>query len=171
MLSSITVSSLQWRFTQRLGGKRPSEKARPGGVATALGPRSGNDAPSSRAGRGGLKTNIQTEGSSKACKRKLVDCSEHCGSECQPSLKKPPTSVTSTKLSGKNGGAKAPCKKKLLAGQGELTSFFRLLTIHCRVEVECSTSNVALFNQWSVFFQVECSCNQLHLFFPQWSLA
>uniref|UniRef100_A0A673ZQ22 PCNA-interacting partner n=1 Tax=Salmo trutta TaxID=8032 RepID=A0A673ZQ22_SALTR len=153
----------------------PKKKAQRGGatrgVATALGPRSGNDAPSSRAGRGGLKTNIQTEGSSKACKRKLVDCSEHCGSEYQPPLKKPPTSVTSTKLSGKNGGAKAPSKKKLIAGQGELTSFFRLLTSHCRVEVECSTSNVALFNQWSVFFQVECSCNQLHLFFPQWSLA
>ncbi|XP_020346538.1 PCNA-interacting partner-like [Oncorhynchus kisutch] len=52
------------------------------GVATALGPRSG-------AGGGGLKTNIQTEGSSKACKRKLVDCSEHCGSENQLPLKKP----------------------------------------------------------------------------------
>uniref|UniRef100_A0A4W5LYR9 PCNA-interacting partner n=1 Tax=Hucho hucho TaxID=62062 RepID=A0A4W5LYR9_9TELE len=96
------------------------------GVAAALGPRSGNDAPSSRAGRGGLKTNIQTEGSSKACKRKLVDCSEHCGSENQPPLKKPPTSVTSTKMSGKNGGAKGPSKKKLIAGQGKLTSFFRL---------------------------------------------
>ncbi|XP_024228559.1 PCNA-interacting partner isoform X1 [Oncorhynchus tshawytscha] len=53
------------------------------GVATALGPRSG-------AGGGGLKTNIQTEGSSKACKRKLVDCREHCGSENQLPLKNPP---------------------------------------------------------------------------------
>ncbi|XP_070997454.1 PCNA-interacting partner-like [Oncorhynchus clarkii lewisi] len=91
------------------------------GVATALGPRSGNDAPSSSVGVGSRKTNIQTEGSSKACKRKLVDCSDHCGSGNHPPLKKLPT-----RLTGKNGGAKAPSKKKLIAGQGKLTSFFRL---------------------------------------------
>ncbi|CAB1345949.1 unnamed protein product [Coregonus sp. 'balchen'] len=96
------------------------------GVAAALGPTSGNDAPSRRAGGGSRKTNIQTEGSSKACKRKLVDCSEHCGSENQPPLKKTPSSVTSTKLAGKKGEAKAPSKKKLIAGQCKLTSFFRL---------------------------------------------
>lgn len=91
------------------------------GVAAALGPRSGNDAPSSRVGGGGRKTSIQTEGSSKACKRKLVDCSEHCEPENQPPLKKLPT-----RLTGKNGRDKAPSKKKLIAGQGKLTSFFRL---------------------------------------------
>ena len=122
------------------------------GVATALGPRSGNDAPSSSVGVGSRKTNIQTEGSSKACKRKLVDCSDHCGSGNHPPLKKLPT-----RLTGKNGGAKAPSKKKLIAGQGKLTSFFRLWATHCRDEVEGSTSNVALFNQWSVVFEAECS--------------
>ncbi|XP_041749215.1 PCNA-interacting partner isoform X2 [Coregonus clupeaformis] len=108
-------------------GRKEAQRGGPTrGVAATLGPRSGNDAPSRRAGGGSRKTNIQTEGSSKACKRKLVDCSEHCGSENQPPLKKTPSSVTSTKLAGKKGEAKAPSKKKLIAGQCKLTSFFRL---------------------------------------------
>lgn len=103
------------------GRKKAQREGATRGVATALGPRSGNDAPSSRVGGGGRKTSIQTEGSSKACKRKLVDCSEHCEPENQPPLKKLPT-----RLTGKNGRDKAPSKKKLIAGQGKLTSFFRL---------------------------------------------
>ncbi|XP_071357885.1 PCNA-interacting partner isoform X2 [Trachinotus anak] len=88
----------------------------------ALEPRSGN-AQTSGAGPGNRKkTGIQ--GQSKGNKRKQVDCDQHGGSENQPPEKKRPTSV-SVKMPGRNV-SKASSKKKLIAGQGKLTSFFRV---------------------------------------------
>ncbi|KAF7664403.1 hypothetical protein LDENG_00178620 [Lucifuga dentata] len=75
----------------------------------ALGTKCGN------ARKRGAGNNQKIEG--KGSKRKQVDSDKH-GSENQPPRKKPPTSV-----SGKNVGKN---KKKLIAGQGKLTSFFRV---------------------------------------------
>lgn len=88
----------------------------------APGQRSGN-AQSRGAGPGDRnKTGIQTQ--SKSNKRKQVDSDQHGGSENEPPQKKQPTS-TSVRMPGKTVG-KAPSKKKLIAGQGKLTSFFRV---------------------------------------------
>ncbi|KAL0962889.1 hypothetical protein UPYG_G00346780 [Umbra pygmaea] len=112
-------------------GRKEAQQGGPTrGTPAVLGPRSGNKSQSRRAGAVGScqKSNIQTGGGSnnKTSKRKLVDASEPGGSENQPPQKKPTMSVSSSKLSGKNSGAKAPSKKKLIAGQGKLTNFFRL---------------------------------------------
>nr|XP_019960504.1 PREDICTED: PCNA-interacting partner isoform X1 [Paralichthys olivaceus] len=88
----------------------------------ALKPRSGN-APTRGAGPGnGQKTrdNMQSKGN----KRKQLDSDQHGGSENQPPEKKRTTSV-SVKMPAKNVG-KASSKKKLISGQGKLTSFFRV---------------------------------------------
>lgn len=61
---------------------------------------------------------------SKGNKRKQVDSDQHGGSENEPPQKKQPASV-SVKMPGKNV-SKASSKKKLIAGQGKLTSFFRV---------------------------------------------
>lgn len=88
----------------------------------ALGPRSGN-AQNRGAGPGNRKrTGIQMQ--SNGNKRKQVDSDQHGGSENEPPQKKQPTSV-SVKMPGKTV-SKASNKKKLIAGQGKLTSFFRL---------------------------------------------
>ncbi|XP_076578375.1 PCNA-interacting partner [Chaetodon auriga] len=85
----------------------------------ALGQRSGN-APNRGAGPGNRKkTGIQTQGS----KRKQVDSDQRGGSENEPPQKKQP--MVSVKMSGKTV-SKASSKKKLIAGQGKLTSFFRV---------------------------------------------
>ncbi|XP_070784808.1 PCNA-interacting partner [Enoplosus armatus] len=68
------------------------------------------------------KTGIQMQ--SKGNKRKQVDSDRHGGSENEPPQKKQPTSV-SVKMPGKTV-SKASSKKKLIAGQGKLTSFFRV---------------------------------------------
>ncbi|XP_029902103.1 PCNA-interacting partner isoform X2 [Myripristis murdjan] len=85
----------------------------------ALGPRCGN-AKSNEAGLcNRKKSGIQTQ--DKGSKRKQVDDDQHGGSENQPPKKKPPTGG---KMPGKNvSKAKS---KRLIAGQGKLTSFFRV---------------------------------------------
>ncbi|KAM9328312.1 PCNA-interacting partner [Pholidichthys leucotaenia] len=68
------------------------------------------------------KTGIQMQ--SKANKRKQLDSDSHSGSENDPPEKKRPT-CGSVKMPGKST-SKALNKKKLIAGQGRLTSFFRV---------------------------------------------
>ncbi|XP_041819963.1 PCNA-interacting partner [Chelmon rostratus] len=86
----------------------------------APGQRSGN-AQNRGAGPGNRKkTAIQTQ----SCKRKQVDSNQHGGSENEPPQKKQPRSVL-VKMPGKTV-SKASSKKKLIAGQGKLTSFFRV---------------------------------------------
>ncbi|MED6276113.1 hypothetical protein CHARACLAT_000067 [Characodon lateralis] len=68
------------------------------------------------------KTGIQMQ--SKGNKRKQLDSEQHGGSENEPPEKKQHTRV-SVKVPGKNV-CKASSKKKLIAGQGKLTSFFRV---------------------------------------------
>ncbi|XP_026217240.1 PCNA-interacting partner [Anabas testudineus] len=86
----------------------------------ALGPRSAN-VQNTGAGLGSRKkADIQMQ--SKCNKRKQADSEQHGGSENQPPEKKRPISV---KMSG-NGTSRAAGKKKLIAGQGKLTSFFRV---------------------------------------------
>ncbi|KAM4614800.1 PCNA-interacting partner [Polymixia lowei] len=88
----------------------------------ALGPRSGN-AQNSGAGLGSAKnTGVRSQG--KGSKRKQVDADQQGGTENQPPKKKPSASVMG-KMPVKNV-TKAPSKKKLIAGQGKLTSFFRV---------------------------------------------
>ncbi|XP_010902155.2 PCNA-interacting partner [Esox lucius] len=130
-LSTSTVKEMGTVEVNPGAGRKEAQQGGPTwGTAAVLGPRSENKTQGRRAGDGGgcRKTNIQTGGGggSKACKRKLMEGSVHGGSENQPPQKKPPTCVSSSKVSGKNVGAKAPSKKKLIAGQGKLTSFFRL---------------------------------------------
>ncbi|XP_062339385.1 PCNA-interacting partner [Osmerus eperlanus] len=60
----------------------------------------------------------------KACKRKQVDGNEDDSSENQPPQKKP--SITVSKKMPVKNAPKAPGKKKLISGQGKLTSFFRV---------------------------------------------
>ncbi|XP_014909539.1 PCNA-interacting partner [Poecilia latipinna] len=68
------------------------------------------------------KTGIQMQ--SKGNKRKQLDSEPHTESENEPPEKKQHTRV-SVKVPGKNV-CKASNKKKLIAGQGKLTSFFRV---------------------------------------------
>ncbi|XP_054862631.1 PCNA-interacting partner isoform X2 [Amphiprion ocellaris] len=68
------------------------------------------------------KTGIQMQ--SKGNKRKQLESDQRGGSENEPPQKKQP-SRASVKMPGKNV-CKAPSKKKLIAGQGKLTSFFRV---------------------------------------------
>ncbi|XP_045928251.1 PCNA-interacting partner [Micropterus dolomieu] len=88
---------------------------------TAFGQRSGN-AQNRSAGPGNRqKPGIQMQ--SKGNKRKQVDSDQPGGSENEPPQKKRPTSV-SVKM--QKNTSKASSKKKLIAGQGKLTSFFRV---------------------------------------------
>nr|XP_033471238.1 PCNA-interacting partner [Epinephelus lanceolatus] len=90
----------------------------------ALAPRSGN-AQNRGAGSGNRKKTAGNETQRKGNKRKQqVESEQHGGSENEPPEKKQLTSV-SVKVPGKNVG-KASSKKKLIAGQGKLTSFFRV---------------------------------------------
>ncbi|KAM3859113.1 PCNA-interacting partner [Diretmus argenteus] len=100
----------------------PSEDQRGVQQGAAPGPRCGNAQSSGACLGNRKKTGIQTQ--RKGSKRKQVDADQDGGSENQPPQKKPPTSV-SGKVPSKNVG-KAPSKKKLIAGQGKLTSFFRV---------------------------------------------
>ncbi|XP_074553782.1 PCNA-interacting partner [Halichoeres trimaculatus] len=86
----------------------------------ALAPRSGNAQNRSRGSTGKTGAPMQNKGN----KRKQVDSEQHGGSENEPPLKKQPASVP-VKAPGKNVG-KTLSKKKLIAGQGTLTSFFRV---------------------------------------------
>ncbi|XP_041832837.1 PCNA-interacting partner [Melanotaenia boesemani] len=70
----------------------------------------------------GKKTGIHMQ--SKGNKRKQLDSDQHGGSENEPPEKKKHTNV-SVKVASKNV-SKPSNKKKLIAGQGKLTSFFRL---------------------------------------------
>lgn len=65
------------------------------------------------------KTNVQMEAKSK--KRKLVDCKQQSDLQNQPPQKR----IISSKVPEKSLG-KGASKKKLIAGQGKLTSFFRV---------------------------------------------
>ncbi|KAL7371424.1 hypothetical protein ABVT39_026607 [Epinephelus coioides] len=90
----------------------------------ALAPRSGN-AQNRGVGSGNRKKTAGNETQRKGNKRKQqVESEQHGGSENEPPEKKQLTSV-SIKVPGKNVG-KASSKKKLIAGQGKLTSFFRV---------------------------------------------
>ncbi|XP_060885928.1 PCNA-interacting partner isoform X1 [Labrus mixtus] len=86
----------------------------------ALGPRSGNAQHRLAGSRKKTGARMQNKGN----KRKQVDSDQQGGSENEPPQKKQPTSV-SVKVPGKNVG-KTSSKKKLIAGQGKLTSFFRV---------------------------------------------
>ncbi|XP_068573298.1 PCNA-interacting partner [Cebidichthys violaceus] len=88
----------------------------------ALGPRSGN--VQNRDAGSGNRKKTGTQAQRKGNKRKQVDSDQHGGSENEPPEKKQLTCV-SIKMPGKNVG-KALSKKKLIAGQGKLTSFFRV---------------------------------------------
>ncbi|XP_008279100.1 PCNA-interacting partner [Stegastes partitus] len=104
--------------TSECPNKEQSEVQR----GAALHQRSGN-AQNRGVGPGNRKkTGIQMQ--SKGNKRKQLDADQHGGSENEPPQKKQPTRA-SVKLPGKNI-SKAPSKKKLIAGQGKLTSFFRV---------------------------------------------
>ncbi|XP_060925226.1 PCNA-interacting partner [Limanda limanda] len=107
----------------RSSAKPPSEcpNKEPSGIqqGATLKPRSGN-APTRGAGLGDGQKTTQSKGS----KRKQVDSDQHGGSENQPPEKKLTRSV-SVKVPGKKVG-KAAGKKKLISGQGKLTSFFRV---------------------------------------------
>lgn len=88
----------------------------------ALGARSGN--VQKRGAGPGNKKKSGNQTQSKGNKRKQVDSEQHEGSENEPPEKKQPTSVPS-KMPTKNV-SKGLSKKKLIAGQGKLTSFFRV---------------------------------------------
>lgn len=83
----------------------PETERNPAPQGAAIGQRSGN-APARSAGAGVRKQN----------KRKLGDSEQHGGGENQPPQKKQPVKP----------GSKAQTRKKLIAGQGKLTSFFRV---------------------------------------------
>uniref|UniRef100_A0A8C9XJZ3 PCNA-interacting partner n=1 Tax=Sander lucioperca TaxID=283035 RepID=A0A8C9XJZ3_SANLU len=72
----------------------------------------------------GNRKKTGTQMQRKGNKRKQVDSDQHGGSENEPPQKKQLTSVL-VQMQGKNV-SKASSKKKLIAGQGKLTSFFRL---------------------------------------------
>lgn len=99
--------------------ERPNQE--PGGVrrGAALGPRSGNlgAAP-------GRVDKAVPRGQRGGDKRKQTDSDRRGGSENEPPGKKPLACV-SVRAPGKKV-VKAPSRKKLIAGQGKLTSFFRL---------------------------------------------
>uniref|UniRef100_A0A8D2ZVL2 PCNA-interacting partner n=1 Tax=Scophthalmus maximus TaxID=52904 RepID=A0A8D2ZVL2_SCOMX len=61
----------------------------------------------------------------EALRRKQVDSDRHGGAENQPPEKKRPTGA-SVKMPAKNVNRAPASKKKLIAGQGKLTSFFRV---------------------------------------------
>lgn len=86
----------------------------------ALEQRSGNAPKQGASLVNGKGTGFQMQ--SRGNKRKQLD--QHGGSENEPPEKKQ-TTRTSVKMPGKNG-SKALSKKKLIAGQGKLTSFFRV---------------------------------------------
>lgn len=62
---------------------------------------------------------------SKGNKRKQADADQREGLENEPPEKKEPTTM-SLKPACSGRVSKAPSKKKLIAGQGKLTSFFRV---------------------------------------------
>ncbi|XP_049892792.1 PCNA-interacting partner isoform X1 [Epinephelus moara] len=117
--SSDVEQSTQAKSTSECPNKEQSGVQR----GAALAPRSGN-AQNRGAGSGNRKKTVGTETQRKGNKRKQVESEQHGGSENEPPEKKQLTSV-SVKVPGKNVG-KASSKKKLIAGQGKLTSFFRV---------------------------------------------
>uniref|UniRef100_A0A3Q4HCB7 PCNA-interacting partner n=1 Tax=Neolamprologus brichardi TaxID=32507 RepID=A0A3Q4HCB7_NEOBR len=98
--------------------KAPGEIQR----GAALKQRSGNAPKQGASLVNGKGTGFKMQ--SRGNKRKQLDIDQHGGSENEPPEKKQPTR-TSVKMPGKNG-SKALSKKKLIAGQGKLTSFFRV---------------------------------------------
>lgn len=74
------------------------------------------------------KTTAKSDGptqGSKSVKRKQADSVDVSGEENQPPTKKPPPKAPSAAPPGGKKVTKAPIKK-LIAGQGKLTGFFRL---------------------------------------------
>lgn len=65
------------------------------------------------------KTEVQMENKNR--KRKQADCKQHSDSHNQPPKKKSISAKVPEKLL-----SKVVSKKKLIAGQGKLTSFFRV---------------------------------------------
>ncbi|XP_036431462.1 PCNA-interacting partner [Colossoma macropomum] len=90
----------------------------PGAASSALGQRSGNSCV-----RTGGPARLQTV--TKTSKRKLAskDCVEQGSEENQPPQKRPPAKASNPGPAKKSSKAAG---KKLIAGQGKLTSFFRL---------------------------------------------
>ncbi|XP_073336731.1 PCNA-interacting partner [Pagrus major] len=100
--------------------KEQSAEQQGAAAPAALGQRSGNAQNRGAAGPGNKKkAGVQTQ--SKSNKRKQVDSDQHGGSENEPPQKKQPTVKVPAKTV-----SKASSKKKLIAGQGKLTSFFRV---------------------------------------------
>ncbi|XP_067346230.1 PCNA-interacting partner isoform X2 [Channa argus] len=89
----------------------------------ALGPRSGNVQNTGAGLSNKKRSRTQMQGKDPN-KRKQADCDKHGGSENEPPEKKRPSGVA-VKMPSKSVG-KASSKKKLIAGQGKLTSFFRV---------------------------------------------
>ncbi|CAL8322972.1 unnamed protein product [Lota lota] len=92
------------------------ESGRTTGVS-ALRPSLGPNGRSAEGGVGGSKT-INASASPNS-KRKQADTEQPCVSENQPPAKRPSPPLV-------KDGPKGPRKKKLLAGQGKLTAFFRV---------------------------------------------
>lgn len=108
------VSLFPAKSTSECPNKEPSGRQQ----GAALEPRSGN-AQNRGAGAGGRK---KTCAESKSNKRKQVESDNSEESQNQPPEKKRPKSA-SVKTASKTQN-----KKKLIAGQGKLTSFFRVWT-------------------------------------------
>ncbi|XP_042258600.1 PCNA-interacting partner isoform X1 [Thunnus maccoyii] len=120
--TTTVTNSFSTNNTAKATSECPRKEPSSAKQAAALGARSGN-AQNRGAGPGNRKKNGgQTQ--SKGNKRKKADSDQHEGSENEPPGKKLPTSVPS-KMPAKNV-SKASSKKKLIAGQGKLTSFFRV---------------------------------------------
>ncbi|XP_040886193.1 PCNA-interacting partner [Toxotes jaculatrix] len=107
-------------FPAKVTSECPNKEQSGTQQGTALEPRSGNTQIKGAGPGNRKKTGIQVQ--SKGNKRKQVDSDQHGGPENQPPEKKRPTSI---KVPGKTVN-KATSKKKLIAGQGKLTSFFRV---------------------------------------------
>ncbi|CAL8242468.1 unnamed protein product [Merluccius merluccius] len=113
----------------------PESRARTAGppepgaaAAAALQPRSGaNNQRSAASVSGSKKSNATASQNNPGSKRKQADTDHHRDSENQPPAKR--SSVAAAAAPGKppvKSGPRGPSKKKLLAGQGKLTSFFRV---------------------------------------------
>ncbi|KAF3859332.1 hypothetical protein F7725_021731, partial [Dissostichus mawsoni] len=113
-------AALMWRSKPKSTSECLNKEQSGVQQGAVLGPRSGN--AQKRVAGPGIKKKTGTQAQGKGNKRKQVDSDQHEGSENEPPEKKQLTAV-SVKMPGKNV-SKALSKKKLIAGQGKLTSFF-----------------------------------------------
>ncbi|XP_029351310.1 PCNA-interacting partner isoform X2 [Echeneis naucrates] len=102
--------------------EHPNKEQSAGQQDAALKPRSGN-AQSRGAGTGNRKPKTGIQVQNKGNKRKQVDSAPEGGSENRPPEKKRPNTVA-VKMPAKS--ISKASKRKLIAGQGTLTSFFRV---------------------------------------------